>query len=245
MRTPSLAAGAARSARRPSHAVLDGIGQQLVDASARSGSTRPRAAPTRRGAGRSSAKRDRAAEGALHRLRDGLDHAGHAQRPGRADLQAVDLRDRLHLADRPRTSPPATSGLRAAICCSSPATPCRLFLMRWCTSLTSISRCAMAASKRASCAARCSVTSLATSSSWSGGWPARWPAAGSACPTACAPPIGLDAVLALRSRSREASACSHVGAPQRRPCAASNSCSRRARRSSARRRGRQCAPPPG
>ena len=39
--------------------------------------------------------------------------------------------------------------------------------MRWCTSLTSISRCAIAASSRASCAARCSVTSVATSSSWS------------------------------------------------------------------------------
>ena len=61
----------------------------------------------------------------------------------------------------------ATSGCRAAFCCSSPATPCRLFLMRWCTSLTSISRCAMAASKRACASARCSVTSLATSSTCS------------------------------------------------------------------------------
>ena len=42
---------------------------------------------------------DRPAERALHRARDRLDHAHHRQRPVLADLQAVDLRDRLHLAD--------------------------------------------------------------------------------------------------------------------------------------------------
>jgi serine protease Do len=63
---------------------------------------------------------------------------------------------------------PAASGWRDALCCSRPATPCRLFLMRWCTSLISISRCAIAAARRASSAARCAVTSEATISSWSG-----------------------------------------------------------------------------
>ena len=63
----------------------------------------------------------RAAEGALHRPRDRLDHAGHAQRPAGADLQPVDLRDRLHLADRLRSaSPPPRGGARRSAAAARP-----------------------------------------------------------------------------------------------------------------------------
>ena len=41
---------------------------------------------------------DAAAEGALHRSGNRLQHMGHAQGPARSDLQAVDLGDGLHLA---------------------------------------------------------------------------------------------------------------------------------------------------
>ena len=44
-------------------------------------------------------QQNRLAEAALHRAGDRLDHALQAQRPGHADLQSVDLRDRLHLRD--------------------------------------------------------------------------------------------------------------------------------------------------
>ena len=78
--------------------VLDGVGEQLVQRQRDRdrlalgqdpvGHARPVDAAVR-----SSGRR------CAHRAGDRLEHPHHRQRPGVADLQAVDLRDRLHLAD--------------------------------------------------------------------------------------------------------------------------------------------------
>ena len=115
-------------------AVLDGIGQQFVEGQ-RDRDRLGLGQQQRAASSPATLHRDRAAEGALHRRGDGLAarwpraaarrRPPAGRRPGRWPAPGPP----------PRSASAATSGWRAAFCCSRPATPCRLFLMRWCTSL--------------------------------------------------------------------------------------------------------------
>ncbi len=82
--------------------------------------------------------------------------------------------------------------------------------MRWCTSLISISRCAMAAASRASSAARCAVTSEATISNWSGASAAERSETMRMSHTRCAPSRS-DAPGAVSSAARRSSRCTLPG----------------------------------
>ena len=96
--------------------------------SARSGSPRPRAASSSAAPAPSTLQWIVPAEGPLHRAGDRLEHADASRSgPVVADLQAVDLGDRLHLADdlvdrrrRPRASArrSAAAGRRRPAGCS-------------------------------------------------------------------------------------------------------------------------------
>ncbi len=110
-------------------AVLDGVGEQFVQGQRDRDRLDLRQGPSR-GAVAGDAAADRPAEGSLHRAGDRLHHADDRERPVGADLQSVDLGDRLHLADdlvdrrrRPRASARRSAG-------ADRRRPCRLFLMR-------------------------------------------------------------------------------------------------------------------
>jgi hypothetical protein len=116
MRTRALVHAA--SQRRPvALPVLDGVGQQFVERQRdrdRLGlGQQPAAAPRRRPAPGCCGRRCAAP------TRDGLQHMRHAQRPAGAHLQAVDLRDGLHLAHR-LGQHRATSGWRVGVLLQQP-----------------------------------------------------------------------------------------------------------------------------